>query len=246
MRIAIVSDIHGNLTAFEAILADLRQTAPDLIVHGGDLADAGARPAEIVDRIRALGWPGVVGNTDELLFRPESLTEFAGHSAQALQPVFAAVEEMAAWTREALGQERIAWLQSLPRTQIHGPIALVHASPESLWRAPSPEAGDEELRKVYGPLGQPIAVYAHIHRAYVRKVPSAGKESGLTVANTGSVSLSYDGNRRAAYLLLDRLEPTIRRVEYDVEGELKALSESSIPRADWVARTIETARPQML
>ena len=68
MRIAIVSDIHGNRTAFEAVLGDLRQTSPDLILHGGDLADGGASPVEIVDRIRDLGWQGVVGNTDEMLF----------------------------------------------------------------------------------------------------------------------------------------------------------------------------------
>ena len=76
MRIAIVSDIHGNRTAFEAVLADLRQTSPDLILHGGDLADGGASPAEIVDCIRDLGWPGVVGNADEALFRAQSLEEF--------------------------------------------------------------------------------------------------------------------------------------------------------------------------
>src|ERR1039458_968265 len=58
MRIAIVSDIHGNRTAFEAVLADLRQTSPDLILHGGDLADSGASPVEIVDHIRDLGWQG--------------------------------------------------------------------------------------------------------------------------------------------------------------------------------------------
>src|ERR1700749_2062570 len=75
MRIAIVSDIHGNRTAFEAVLADLRQTAPDLIFHGGDLADGGSSPVEIIDRIRDLSWPGISGNTDEMLFRPASLTE---------------------------------------------------------------------------------------------------------------------------------------------------------------------------
>jgi putative phosphoesterase len=239
MRIAIVSDIHGNLTAFEAVLRDLRQTAPDLILHGGDLADGGARPAEIVDRIRGLGWQGVVGNTDEMLFRPESLTEFANQSAKTLQPVFAAVEEMAATTREALGEERLAWLRGLQCTQIHSPVALVHARPESLWRAPSPEAADAELEQVYGPLGQAVAVYAHIHRSYIRSV------SGMMVVNTGSVSLSYDGDRRSAYLLLDDSEPVIRRVEYDVERELKALSERGFPHADWIARTIETGRPQM-
>src|SRR5947209_16410677 len=95
MRIAIVSDIHGNRTAFEAVIADLRQTSPDLILHGGDLADAGASPAEIVDRVRDLGWQGVAGNTDEMLFDPESLQQFAKQSPQ-LKSLFATIEEMAA------------------------------------------------------------------------------------------------------------------------------------------------------
>src|ERR1039457_4723210 len=142
MRIAIVSDIHGNRTAFEAVLADLRETSPDLILHGGDLADAGASPVEIVDRIRDLGWQGVVGNTDEMLFRPESLREFASQSPK-LQPLFAAIEEMAVATREALGEERLAWLRGLPRLQMHGPLALVHASPESRWGGDAPAGGGE-------------------------------------------------------------------------------------------------------
>jgi len=70
MRTAIVSDIHGNRTAFEAVLADLRQTSPDLILHGGDLADNGSSPVEILDCIRDLGWQGVVGNTDEICSIP--------------------------------------------------------------------------------------------------------------------------------------------------------------------------------
>jgi predicted phosphodiesterase len=76
MRLAVVSDIHGNLTAFEAVLADLQETAPDVILHGGDLVTSGPRPVEIVDRIRALGWQGVVGNTDEMLWAPDSLATF--------------------------------------------------------------------------------------------------------------------------------------------------------------------------
>jgi predicted phosphodiesterase len=241
MRIAIISDIHGNRTAFQAVLADLRQTSPDLILHGGDLADAGSSPVEMVDQIRDLGWPGVAGNTDEMLFRPESLQEFASQSPN-LRSLFATIEEMAAATREALGEERLAWLRALPTRQICPPLALVHASPDSFWRAPAHTAADPELESVYAPLGQPIAIYGHIHRSYIRDV------SNLTVANTGSVSLSHDGDRRAAYLLFDDAdEPrtSIRRVEYDLEKELKALSHSGLPHADWIARILESASPQM-
>lgn len=243
MRIAIVSDIHGNRTAFEAVLIDLQQTSPDLILHGGDLADAGAAPVEIVDRIRDLGWQGVAGNTDEMLFRPESLEEFASQSS-APSSLWTAIREIAAATRIMLGEERIAWLRGLQRIQMQGSMALVHASPESPWRAPTPEATDAELESVYGPLGRPIAVYGHIHRPYIRRVSSPQVPERL-VANTGSVSLSYDGDRRASYLLLDGPSPTIRRVEYDLEKELKALSSCGLPHADWIAKTLHTASPQM-
>jgi predicted phosphodiesterase len=238
MRIAIVSDIHGNRTAFEAVLADLRETSPDLVLHGGDLADSGSSPVEIVDRIRDLGWPGVAGNTDEMLFQPESLTAFAAQSPH-LHSLWTALAEMAAAAREALGEDRLAWLRALPRTQMHGPMALVHASLETCWRAPAPSAGDAELETLYAPLGQPLAVYAHIHQPFIRNV------AGITVANTGSVGLSYDGDRRSAYLLLDGCAPAIRRVDYNLDKELKALADSGIPHADWVARMLAAARPQM-
>jgi predicted phosphodiesterase len=230
MRIAILSDIHGNRTAFEAVLADLQQTSPDMILHGGDLADAGASPVEIVDHVRNLGWQGVLGNTDEMLFRPESLEEFASQSS-APSSLWNAIREMAAATRSMLGEERIAWLRGLKRVQIQNPIALVHASPDSPWRAPTPEATDAELESVYGSLGQPIAVYGHIHRPYIRSVPSLQIGERL-VSNTGSISLSYDGDRRASYLLLDGFSPTIRRVEYDVQREMKALSSCGLPHAE--------------
>jgi predicted phosphodiesterase len=239
VRIAIVSDIHGNRTAFEAVLADLRQTAPDLILHGGDLADSGASPADIIDRIRDLGWPGIVGNTDEMLFDPESLARFAAPLPQ-LQPMFAAIEEMAAAARAALGDHRLAWLRALPRMQIHAPLALVHATPASLWKAPMPTAADIDLETAYGPLVQPVVVYGHIHQPYVRTFP------GLTVANSGSVGQPHDGDPRASYLLLDGAEPSIRRVAYDVEREIRALTASRLPHSEWIARIIRSARPQPL
>jgi putative phosphoesterase len=238
VRIAIVSDIHGNLTAFEAVLADLRLTAPDIVYHGGDLADGGSSPVEIVDRIRDLGWPGVMGNTDEMLARPESLTEFAS-GRPALASLFKLVAEMAAVSREALGEDRLRWLGALPRTQLAGDAVLVHGTLESPWRSPGAAASDPDLEAAYGSLGRPVALYGHIHTPYVRQL------APLTVANSGSVGLPYDGDRRASYLLLDDYKPSIRRVEYDLERERQALFASGLPHAEWVARTQQSASPQM-
>ncbi len=236
MRLAVVSDIHGNLAAFEAVLADLRETSPDLILHGGDLAHGGSRPAEIVDHIRALNWPGVLGNVDEMLQNPQSLTDFAAQIPQ-MQPLISPIEEMAAWTRTALGEARVTWLGALPRLHLVENLAVVHASPATTWRSPTPESTDASFESVYSPLERPIVVYGHVHRSFIRVVGS------LTVINAGSVSLSYDGDPRAAYLLLDDDHPTIRRVEYDVEREVQALGNS--PHADWTIKMLRSAQPQM-
>jgi putative phosphoesterase len=238
VRIAIVSDIHGNLTALEAVLKDLRFTSPDLILHGGDLADSGSRPAEVIDLIRDLGWGGVYGNTDEVHFHPESLEVFASRSS-APKSLWAAVREMAAATEAMLGSERITWLSTLPRVLARESIALVHASPQSTWQAPGPDGSDRELTETYASLGRPVAVYGHIHRPFIRAIGE------LLVANSGSVSLSYDGDPRAAYLLVDDLRPTIRRVEYEIDKEIRALSSCGLPHSDWLARMLKSASPQL-
>ena len=131
------------------------------------------------------------------------------------------------------------WLSSLPLAQQLEPIALVHASPTTCWWAPSPSATDAELHAVYEPLGQTIVVYGHIHKSYIRGV------SEMTVINTGSVSLSYDGDPRAAYLLLHDSQPEIRRVEYDVRKEVAALAECGLPHSNWIASMLESASFQM-
>jgi putative phosphoesterase len=231
MRVAIVSDIHGNRRALEAVLADLRQVAPDRVVHGGDLAYGGAHPAEIIDQVRSLGWPGVRGNTDEMLWAPESLTEFAT-TALKLGPLLAAIQDLIPPMLASIGEERLRWLERVPQQYSGEAFSLVHASPGDLWRAPMPEASDDELQRAYAPLGAPIVVYGHIHRPYIRRL------EGMTVANTGSVSQSYDGDRRASYLVIDGETLTIRRVEYDVEREAKELLASGLPHAQWLSRIL--------
>ena len=199
MRIAVVSDIHGDLAAFEAVLKDLRTMSPDLVLHGGDLADHGPAGVEIVDRIRDLGWPGVAGNTDEMLFRPASVDEFVGGKPH-LKGFFDSIAVNLEERRAALGEERLAWLRDLPRVYLGDDLALVHASPGNLWTSPSDDSDFVVLQR-------PLVVYGHIHRPYIRQV------GGMTVANSGSVSLSHDGDPRPSYMLIDDSLPAIRRVE---------------------------------
>ena len=238
MRIAVLSDIHGNLTAFEAVLADLHDASPDLVLHGGDLADSGSHPAEIVDRIRALGWRGVMGNTDEMLVRPLSLEEFASTSA-APATLWSAVREMAQATRQVLGETRLSWMRSLPQMETTEGFTLLPATPHRCWRAPAVDATEAELEAAYNVIAEPMIVFGHTHRPGVRRMGQR------LLVNAGSVGLPFDGDPRASYLLIETGIPSIRRVAYDVERELKALIASQLPGAEWTARILRTSSPQM-
>lgn len=241
MRVAIVSDIHGNLTALEAVVADLRATAPDLILHGGDIADSGSRPREVVDLIRSLGWNGVVGNTDEMLTTPGAFEAFAARLPK-LENIWKPLREMAAFTRDKLGEERLAWLRGLSQSHSGEGIALVHASPESRWQAPFMHATDDELANAFSGLQQGIIVYGHIHTPFIRRPDNLQKRF---VANSGSVGQSHDCDARASYLLIDDAVPSVRRVEYNLSRECNALLTSGLPYAEWVKRIVITASPQL-
>jgi len=227
MRVAIISDIHGNLTALDAVIADLKDVSPDQVVHGGDLLGGGARQAEVVDRLRERGWPGVFGNADEMLWNPDRAAQYL--AAPALQRLREIVSQHITVTVESIGDERLAWLRALPGRWSENDLTVVHASPDDVWRSPSAHASDEEFVNTYGPLGSRRVVYGHIHHAFVRPLPS------FTLANSGSVSLSYDGDPRAAYALVDDDRITIRRVPYDIEREVAALIEAQFPYASWIA-----------
>jgi putative phosphoesterase len=229
MRLAIVSDIHGNLTALDAVVADLERRGVDLVVHGGDLALAGCQGAEVIDRVRELGWPGIVGNTDELLWRPKE-HEAQARKAPKLRPLLRVLfDEYAPATRAALGEERISWLRRLPAEYRHEALAIVHASPGDLWRAPLPDSQDVELAATYQPLHAKTVVYGHIHRPFVRQIDR------LTVANSGSVGNSFDSDPRAACLIVEDETVAILRVDYDLEREVDLVLRSAYPDAERIA-----------
>ncbi len=241
MRIAVVSDIHGNWTALEAVTGDLRVTAPDLVLHAGDLADSGSSPVEVIDCLRDLGWPGVMGNTDEMLIRPAALEGFASQS-KAPAAIWERVREIAVATREALGETRLAWMRGLPFTVTVPGMAVVHAQPGDCWRAPAADASEAELEEIYGVLGEHVVAYGHIHLPVIRRLNAGGLR---LVVNTGSAGMPYDGDPRASYLLLEDGEPTIRRVAYDVKRELQRLAASALPGAAWTAKTLLASAPTM-
>jgi putative phosphoesterase len=224
MRIAIVSDVHGNLPALEAVLADLAVVRPDLVVSGGDLALGGPHPVEVVDRVRELGWPGVLGNTDAVLEGEHAIPDLARRFVAA----------PAARSGELLGPERVAWLTSRPMEWRGDGVALVHAVPGDCWAIVPHDAPDGDLRETYGPLGVPVAVYGHIHHPYVRRL------DGLTVVNSGSVSLSLDGDVRATYAVVEDGRVEHRRIAYDVEPVAAALVETGYPNAAVYGRWLRT------
>ena len=234
MRIAIISDIHGNLTALDAVLADLRRQTPDVVFQGGDVAFGGSQPAEVIDCIVQEGWQGVLGNTDEMLW-DNSARPALEASAPKLKPLFKVFfESCAPATCQMIGDSRLAWLRALPsdlrhENDGHENLALMHASPGNLWRAPKDTAGDAELKATYENLNAEIIVYCHIHRPFIRKL------GNMKVCNTGSVGSPYDGDPRASYLLIDNGQPTIRRVAYDIEKEVGRLLASDYPYKEWIA-----------
>jgi hypothetical protein len=128
-----------------------------------------------------------------------------------------------------IGHTRLQWLQELPTEIRYENLALIHASPDDLWHAPMDTADDADLESAYKNLDAAIVAYCHIHRPFIRKI------GAMTICNTGSVGSSHDGDPRASYLLIDDGNPTIRRVEYDIEKEVRRLLASDYPLKEWLA-----------
>src|ERR1051326_5206509 len=178
MRIAIISDVHGNLTALEAVLADLRRQKPDLIFHGGDIPYGGCNPCQVIDCIMQQGWPGVLGNTDEILWSDAARPALEA-SAPRLKSLFRTIFDVAGpATRAMIGEARLNWLRALPLELRHENLVLLHAGPGNIWKSPMHNAEDAELEATYKPLRASIVVYCHIHRPFIRKV------GAMTVCNS--------------------------------------------------------------
>lgn len=128
-----------------------------------------------------------------------------------------------------IGPSRLGWLRTLPTELRDENLALMHASPGNLWRAPMETADDSELEKTYKQLNAAVVVYCHIHKPFIRRI------GNMTVCNTGSVGSPYDNDPRASYLMIDNGQPATRRVAYDVEKDIGRLLASDYPCKEWIA-----------
>lgn len=202
MLTAVVSDIHGNLVALDAVLADIDRHRPDQVWCGGDIAWGGPWPSECIARVRAAGWITVKGNTDVWITGdPQTIED--GTQRKRFQDIAAA---------HAISEDDAQWLLNLPIGHSPaGSVLLVHATPESPFVAPMPDAPAAEFTPFQGKAT--VVVYGHVHRAFIRRLVD-----GTLVCNTGSVGLPMD-DTSASYLLIDRKGPdltlTHRRVAFD-------------------------------
>jgi len=210
MRIAIVSDIHGNLPALEAVLADLAERRVEEIVVGGDLVGRGPEGRRVVERIRSLGLAAIRGNHEEYL-----LAFRRGEVA----PSWLEQEQWAAarWMAAELDGEAERFVAALPFSLARdGEVRIVHGSATSTQEGIGPWLDEGQLRAHLGSVRERVLVCGHTHR------PLTFEETDGAVVNVGSVGLPFNGDVRAQYAILERaatgrwtVEPIA--VPYDVE-----------------------------
>jgi diadenosine tetraphosphatase ApaH/serine/threonine PP2A family protein phosphatase len=224
-RLALLYDVHGNLPALEAVLADAYEQGAERFLLGGDYALFGAWPAQTVGRLDALrGAVWLRGNGERWSARPGEAPD-----NETVQGAIAAC-------REELGAASVSRLGALPEQSVIGGVRFCHASPISDVRSfpPEPDEQDEELADG---THESLLVFGHTHLPFAR-----GGPGGLRLCNPGSVGMPFDGDPRAAYAVLDE-DGSIehRRVEYDHAASARALRERGLAWSDVVAGRIERA-----
>jgi len=228
MRVAVLSDVHGNLSALEAVLADVG--AVDLVVGNGDLLAFGPRPRETLDLLRSL--PEVLfvsGNNDRYLVeRRWEMPPGDGWEAEA----FANLR----WTAEEIGDEGVEFVAGWPfRQQLETvPAAVVlHASPLADNIGMFPWTPDAQLAHMTAQEAAPLVVCGHTHVLMDRRLGSR------RVISDGSAGFPFDGDLRPSYILLDdargAIDLEIRRVSYDFEAAIRDLEHRGVPFAQVIA-----------
>ena len=238
MRIAILSDVHGNLLALDACLVDLEsQGSADAVVVAGDLCLNGPKPKKVLQRLEEINAACVRGNTDRYIAEDSPREKFtASESAQI------------AWTRREIGEHWVSWLKDLPFALRIGDddnqLLVVHANPktddEQLW----PDADEDVLTRLIGREKATVIAFGHLHLPYVRVWRAK------LLVNVASAGLPKDGDPRAGYAILTERkggwEVKHRRVPFDVKRVATQLADCGIPDSAELIATLRRHRYKRL
>ncbi len=229
MRYAVVSDIHGNLHALEAVLEDIREQVVDNYICLGDIVGYGAYPEECVTRIRDLGFTSVAGNHDYAVLGKISIEHFN-----------TLAKTTTLWTRENLTSASLDYLDGMPLVQELGHISVVHGSyysPELFDYVQTSYDAYLSLSKMHsqicfiGHSHIPVTFLQNPFVTYTMSPEVEVPKKGKVLVNVGSVGQPRDQNPKACYAVYDDDESKIwiRRIPYDVEAATGAISEKGLP-----------------
>lgn len=233
MRLLVLSDIHANLTALEAVLADAAGEW-DRVWFLGDLVGYGPDPNEAIDRLRELDALALSGNHDWAVLGKLDLFDFNEDARRSVE-----------WTRKQLTDDNRAYLATLPPQAVEGVFSLAHASPRHpIWEY---ILDLETAFENFAYFDTPICLVGHSHMPLLFRINSQGEEligyvteQGETadlgqerhILNPGSVGQPRDGDPRAAYALLDTDVQlwTYRRVAYDIAAVQERMRAAGLPQ----------------
>lgn len=238
MKIAFISDIHGNAIALDAVLNDIKNQGIDKIYVLGDLCYRGPEPKRSLDLIRSLNTEVIKGNADEWVVR--GVLE-----GEVPQKALGMMNDERQWTVSKLEQTDIDYLKNLP-TQIsctHNGIEIFgfHATPESLFDVVLPHEDDAALEtRLMKSTNAQVYIYAHIHKPFIRYI------NGKVIMNIGSVGLPFDGLTKASYGIVEvednNYRTSIKRVSYDNEKVVALYQKGQYPNVDKMIEVIRTAK----
>lgn len=229
MRVAIISDSHGNLTALDAVLQELDRSGPyDEVLMGGDVAYGGPYPRACIERIQERGYRTVRGNTDQ------NIIDAANTGG----------DDHGDWVVQQLTRSHVEFLESLPvqvNVTLEGGrmLGLVHATPWSIYEGYLPSSDPQICSRMLDEAGTEAVAFGHIHLQDRSEI-----ESGLVIA-VGALGLPFDGDQRAMYTVIesdgDGIEVDFRRITYDVDRAIQEARESGGPNGPTFADRLTTA-----
>ncbi|MBO0962178.1 metallophosphoesterase family protein [Neobacillus sp. MM2021_6] len=236
MKIAFISDIHGNATALDAVLADINQRNVERIFVLGDLCFGGPEPQRSLELVNSLNAEVIKGNADEWIVRGINEGEVPDSAIEIMN-------KERDWALEQLDEGNVEYLRNLP-TELkleYGKVKIhaCHATPHSLFEVVTPYESDQLIADKMMGSEADIYIYAHIHKPYIRYI------NGKCIINTGSIGLPFDGLAKSSYALLEiqeeSFQTSIVRVAYDVNKVIKQFSESDYPNSEQMKKLLDYA-----